>query len=280
MASPINIAHHLSDVDLEFLVAETAQGASNPDRFKGAIREDESLRAAIVGDDRVFQRVMADEEILVKISPALYFEILLRRATRDLETTAYTVERAGRQEIPVFDTNVVIDLLSRTTVLDYLATMLASFTRIHSQVTWVRVRRGLRRKVRRNDMDIDSLIRMCLDADENERYGYYKRIADVCLFITGVFPDYTYFGSRYAATGEMRPASVRGRRRSLEEYEEEGRRFYGLAEQHPTSRLHDLSDVFATLREHFTVVRKPLTFISTHYFHARGAQLFATGSAP
>jgi hypothetical protein len=98
---------------------------------------------------------------------------------------------AGRQDIPVFDTREVTNLLARPGVLEYLARMLASFTRIQTYTIPVRVRRGVRRRIRYNNMDIDSLMRFCATADEKDRLSFYRRIADVCLFITGIFPDFT-----------------------------------------------------------------------------------------
>ena len=185
----------------------------------------------------------------------MYFEVLLRRAHKDLEASTHTLERSGRQTIPVFDTGDVVGFLRRPGVVEYLAQMLASFTRIQGFVVPVRVRRGIRRRVRFNDMDVDSLVRVCATADEAQRFNYYKRIADVCLFVSGIFRE-------HAAPTPI--AATRGgrRRRSLEEYETEGKRFYGLAEAHPTAGTMRLSEVFGLLREHFASARKPLSFIS------------------
>ena len=265
----------LSDSDLEFLVGEVAPNVSDPQRMMRAIRKNEDLRAAIVADDRVFERVVQDEEVLIRISAALYFEVLLRRASKDLESSAYTVERSGKQRIAVFDADSVSDLLAQPPVLYYLAGMMASFTRIHSQVTWVRVRRGLRRKIRRNDMDVDSLMKLCEDATETEKFPYYKRIADVCLFMTGVFPNHYDPGRWRLGPLAQNAVQLRRGQLGLDQYEELGRRFYTLAERHPASAMLDLSDVFATLAEHFTSAGKPLSHVAERYLHAGGARLFA-----
>lgn len=259
-------AASFTESDLDFVVGEVAPTASNKESLKLLLREDEGFRKALVGDEKVFQRVMNDEEIFLKVSPSLYFEVLLRKALRELETATHTLERAGRQSIPVFDTKEVVELLARPEVLDYLAQMLASFTRIHSYVIPVRVRPGIRRRIRYNDLDIDSLLRFCANVDEEHRFAFYKRIADVCLFISGVYPDNAVDG--------LRPLAARQARRSVEEYEQEGRRFYGLAEGHPAARTLQLSDVFGLLRIHFTSARKPLSFIAVHYLHTRKQMVF------
>ena len=254
----------LTEADLDFVVGEAAPDASDRERLKGLVLRDSSFRKAMLSDDRVFARLMDEEEVFVKVSPGLYFEVLLRRAVSDLDSSTYTVERAGRDTVAVFDTGEVVDFLGRPGIVEYLAGMLASFTRIQGFVTSVRVRRGVRRRVRFNDMDIDSLVRLCATVDEPHRFGYYRRIADVCLFISGIFRDYAI------------PTAGRAGRR-MEDYEAEGRRFYALAGAHPAAGTMRLSEVFGLLQEHFAAARKPLSFISSRYLHARRRMLFGEG---
>ena len=274
MVNPTNIEPDFTEADLEFVLSEVSPGAGDKQRLKQLIREDDDFRKAMVGDDKVFQRVMYDEEIILKVSPPLYFEVLLRQAHKELEGFTHTIERSGRESIPVFDTQEVVELLGRPSVLEYLARMLASFTRIQSYVVPRRVRRGIWRRISYNDMDIDSLLQFCATADEKHRLSFYKRIADVCLFISGMFPAYTFSNRRYPTTGQHQPLLRAQLRRSLEDYETEGRRFYGLAEKHPTARVLELSEVFGFLRQEFTSARKPLSFIATQYLHSRKHQMF------
>ena len=269
----------LTESDLDFIVSEAAQGPTDTDRLKLLIEEDEQFRAAFLGDENVFQRLMADEEMFVRVSPALYFEVLLRQALRDLETAGYTVERDGRADLPVFDTPEVVSFLSIQGVLDYLAHMLASFNRINSYAVPVRIRRGIRRRVVYNDMDIDSLVRLCATADWEQRFGYYKRIADVCLFISGVFPDFASPAVRYSVPNSMRTTVSDRTRRSLSDYEVQGSQFYGLAEEHDSAQHLGLSGVFRLLRDHFATARKPLSFIASHYLHGSRGRLFGAPSS-
>ena len=268
-----------TDRDLEFLVAVVVPRAANAPLVREAIRNDPEYRKVIVSDERVFSQVINDNESFLKISPSLYFEVLLRRAQRDLGSSTYTIEREGRRNIPVFDTGKVAGFLDTPNVLEYLANMLASFTRIRSFVVPIRVRKGIRRRVRYNDMDVDSLIDFAARVDESERFSYYKRIGDVCLFLTGFFRDSTYsskstFNSNFKSGAYSRTNFTRKKRRSLEEYESEGRRFYRLAEEHPTAGVLELTDVFSVLRDQFSAARKPLTFLSSRYLHSRHNNLF------
>lgn len=268
-----------TDGDLDFLVSIVLPGLSNALSVREAIRNDPAYRKAIVSDERVFSQVINDKESFLKISPSLYFEVLLRRAQKDLISSSYTIEREGRGNIPVFDTGKVAGFLDTPNMLEYLANMLASFTRIRSFVVPVRVRKGIRRRVRYNDMDVDSLIDFAARADESERFSYYKRIGDVCLFLTGLFRDSTYsqkshVGSNFQSGTYPRTTFVRKRRRSVEEYESEGRRFYRLAEEHPTASVLELTDVFSVLRDEFSAARKPLAFLAARYLHSRPNKLF------
>ena len=268
-----------TDGDLDFLVAIVLPGLSNALSVREAIRNDPAYRKAIVSDERVFFQVINDKESFLKISPSLYFEVLLRRAQKDLISSSYTIEREGRGNIPVFDTGKVAGFLDTPNMLEYLANMLASFTRIRSFVVPVRVRKGIRRRVRYNDMDVDSLIDFTARVDESERFSYYKRIGDVCLFLTGLFRDSTYsqkshVGSNFQSGTYPRTTFVRKRRRSVEEYESEGRRFYRLAEEHPTASVLELTDVFSVLRDEFSAARKPLAFLAARYLHSRPNKLF------
>ena len=270
---------NFSESDLDFVIDNIASGTSDTTALRHLIVEDPQFRAAAIGDDSLLERILNDEEIFLHISPALYFEVLLRRSYRELETALYTEEREGRASIPVFDTPSVLEFMDRPGVVEYLAAMMASFTRIRSYVVPVRIRKGIRRRVRYNDMDIDSLVRFAANADFEQRFGYYKRIADVCLFLSGVFPDSAGPSHQRPSRGGSVPAGSRWRvRRTLEDYEREGCRFYGLAQEHPASRTLELASVFSALKDNFTSARKPLTFVATRFLHARKRQLFGIAS--
>jgi len=264
---------NLKENDLDFVVNEAAPEFKDKEKLKWLIREDPDFRKGLIGDEKVFRKVMADEEIMIKISPELLFEILLRKAFKELEKIPHTIERVGSQKIPVFDRPEVIQFLAEERNLIYLAEMLASFTRIESFIIPVRVRKGIWRKIRFNDMDIDSLIRFCEIVDEEHRFSFYKRIADACLFILGVFPEYVQGNYRYPF-GEIRPKIKGMIRRSAEEYEEEGRKFYRLAAEQETAKMAHLEEVLWQLHEKFNLAKKPLDFITQQYLHFKKQKLF------
>ena len=264
----------LTERDLDFLVETASPEVADKGRLKQIISNDEDFRSSFLIDEKVFKKVMDDDEVFLKISPALFFEVLLRKAAQDLEGASYTVERSRTMKIPVFDTKEVAELLANESLLLYLVDMLTSFTKIESYAISIRVRKGVYKKIRFNDLDIHSLMSFCEAVEEEYRLGFYKRIADICLFILGIFPDYAEHDYRYPFSGQIRP-QIRGRLRiSPEHYEEEGRRFYKLAAEHHAARELSLSDVFWTLHGNFQKARKPLNFIADHYLPYKRQRVF------
>ena len=268
-------ALRLSDRDLDFVLEAAAPEVTDKANLKRIIREDEDFRNTYISDEKVFRRLMDDDAVLLKISPRLFFEILLRKATRELSKTSYTLEKTLTMSIPVFDTDDLVSLLKKESLLVYLADMLSSFTKIESHVISFRIRKGIWRKIRFNDLDILSLMSFCESVEGSYRLVLFKRIADVCLFMLGVFPEYTLRNYRYPHSGKVRPNLGSNPRISPEDYEKEGQRFYKLAAEHESARELDLTDVFSTLSENFQKAKKPLNFIAEHYLQYKRQFIFS-----
>jgi len=264
----------LSNRDLDFLVETVSPDIRDKYRLKQIIREDEDFRSKFINDEKIFNRVMDDEEILLKISPFLLFEILLRKTVNVFKKSSYTFEKTTTMRIPVFDTKDIVKLFAQESLLIYLAEMLSSFTRINSYTISFRARKGIWRKIRFNDMDIYSLMSFCEVVEDEYRFVFYKRIADICLFILGLFPEYAERDYRYPISGKVRPHIPTKVRISPEEYEKEGRKFYKLAAEHLSAKELDISEVLWTLHQSFQKAKKPLNFISEHYLHYQKHKLF------
>ncbi len=264
----------LSERDLDFLVETVSPEVTDKHRLKQIIAEDEDFRDTFIGAGKVFSRAMDDEEIFLKISPSLFFQILLRKAASDLEKTSYTLEKTSSMRIPVFDTEDVVNLLKKGSLLFYLADMLSSFTKIESYSVSFRVKKGIWKKLRFNDLDVPSLISFCEVVEEPYRLSFYKRIADICLFVLGIFPDYAERNYRYPFSGALRPKIYGKMKISPDDYEKEGRKFYKLAAEHQASKKLELSDVFLALHGNFQKVKKPLNFIADHYLQYKRHTFF------
>ncbi|MFX1266028.1 MAG: hypothetical protein ACFFH0_11650 [Promethearchaeota archaeon] len=163
--------------------------------------------------------------------------------------------------------------------MKYLADMLTSFTRIESFTIPIRVRKGIWHRIRFSDVDLDDLIRFCQTVNEENRFSLYKRIADLCLFILGMFPEYVVMDYRYPFRRETRPKMFGRWRRSIEDYEEEGRRFYKLAGNHDDAAILHLNDVLNNLHDKFNLAKKPLNHISAYILQFRRDKLFQLPSS-
>lgn len=264
----------VTERDLDFLVETAFPEIRDKRRIKEILREDEDFRRSSIVEEKVFHRVMNDEEVFLKISPGLFFEILLRRAGEDLKDRGYTLEKDRTRKIPVFDAQEVGDFLNREPLLRYLADMLSSFTKIESYTIPILIRKGILEKIRFNDLDITSLRSCCEVVEDPHRLAFYKRIGDICLFILGIFPDYPRQDYRYPSSAQLRPAIPGKTRISPEEYEKEGRKFYGLAAAHPLAAKLEMTEIFWSLHEDFLKVKKPLNFVAEHYLPYKKQNLF------
>lgn len=267
----------LSEADLDFLIRAVAPDVSDKSRLHTLLATDEDFRDAFIGDENTFKKIIADKETFLRISPRLYFEVLLRKTRRDLEATGYTIEKSGQQKIAVFDAQEVNALLAKQEILSYLSDMLASFIKVETYTLTYRVREGIWRRVKFSDLDIDSLITFCELVEEQHRLGFFKRIADICLFVVGLFPDYVQRSLRYRVSSELRAQLPGWLGKTVDEYEQQGKLFYELAAEHPAARTGQIAEVFDLLHENFNTAKKPLNFLAEHYLHFKRSGLFDKG---
>ena len=69
----------LSDNDLDFLVETVSPDVRDKKRLKEILRDDEDFKKSFICHEKVYQAILFDDEIFIKISPTLFFEILLRK---------------------------------------------------------------------------------------------------------------------------------------------------------------------------------------------------------
>jgi len=269
----------LTERDLDFVISVAAPDFKDREKLRRLVQEDRSFRKALIGNEKLFRQVIGDEETFVRISPGLFFEILLRRACRDLEERTYFMETAGSQSVPVFWSKRAAAFLSDESILEYLVCMLSSFARIESFVIPVRAVDGVWRYVKVSDIDIDGLVKLCSLLDEEDRFAFYKRIADLCLFLLGIFPEYAVPDSRYYLGMGTQPRIIPKLKRSAADYEREGRMFYKLAGEHQRAKLLGLEDLLFEMGGNFNLARGCLNFVSEHYLSLRKSRLFDIGSA-
>ena len=142
--------------DLDFIIGAAAEQTVNKEGLRKAILEDESFRRGITGDEKLFDAVMNRRGILKEVSPSLFFEVLLRRAFREMEGSVYTVERTASQKIPVFDSQDALELMRNDDVFYYLIGLLASFVAAENGTP--------------EQTGINALIRIGKDAEPDKRF--------------------------------------------------------------------------------------------------------------
>lgn len=266
MASPY------SDHDLRFVATTLAEAPDQVPVLLQQLRRAEFLEVALE-DPRLVERIRTDPDITLKISPRLLFAVLLRQVARDVRHARYTLERVGlRESVPIFDGPRVNQLLDDDEVLDYLSGMLASFVRTETYVVHV-WHRGRLQRLRFSDLSMDDMMRLADLVDEPYRFPLLRRIADIALFLTGVFPGYVLSRGTYARS--VRPGhALGGEWRSLREYEEQGSAFYRLAAEHRDAAEYGLRRVLEQLSDNFPAARKPLSLLADRYLRWQHLQVF------
>ena len=247
---------HLSESDLRFLVETVATNRRDYDHIVNLVRGKEDLLEPMLDDPKLLERLFRDEEALVRLTPHMLFSVLLRRLRRELEKEAYVLDvDADGKSIPVFEGPAVAEMLSDKQTLDYLAEMLSSFARTNSGIIYWK-ERGTWHKRRFSDIDLDDMVELARIIDPEMRPALYKRIADLALFLSGIFPEHAaHFG------GPRK--TMFSAKRTLKDYEQAGKRFYNVAAKETYQT--QWKAVLGTLAEKFTLARLALNSLSDRY---------------
>ena len=244
----------LTESDLKFVVETVATRRRDHDHIIDLVRDKDDLLEPMLEDSKLAERLINDLEILVRVSPYLMFSVFLRRVRRDLAGQSFVLDRDARgKPIPVFEAARAGELLGDPPMREYLAEMLCSFVRTNIAVLYRQEGRGWQER-KFSDMDMDDMMALCQLVESELKPRFYKRIADIALFLTGIYPD-------HASAFVRKPRSQDWR--VVPDYEREGRRFYTLAAR-KTEPPGPVS-VFEQLAEQFTLAREALNTLSDRY---------------
>jgi hypothetical protein len=178
---------HLTPADLRLL---SSVAGVDPD----ALRAWPARLLDVLGSPAAEAAVLGpalDEEPFLRASSFLTFAVAVHRSAAWLEGVTSTLEWVGpRQRLPVFDVASLREFLADPLRRLFLVELLTSFTSVASGSTWERTRRGWRRR-RFSELDPVRLASLLEVVGEAERPGVYRRLGDLALFLTGVFPDHT-----------------------------------------------------------------------------------------
>jgi hypothetical protein len=255
----------LSETELRFLVETVAIGRRDYDHVVNLVRDKEDLLEPMLEDPKLVQRLFQNEETFVRVSPHFLFTVLLARVRRELEKEAYILEMDFKgKRVPVFEAPSVAEMLSDKQTRDYLADMLSSFARTNSGVIYWK-ERGTWHRRRFSDIDMDDMIELARISDPEIRPALYKRIADIALFLSGIFPDSPgLFAARHRARFSAS--------RTLKDHEQQGQRFYNLAARETDQGQWQLA--LKTLAEKFTLARWALNTLSERYLKTHRVRYF------
>src|SRR6516225_6988494 len=198
-------ADHLTDADLGLLVSVSQDTDRPAGLTAGAswLRRRPEALPELIGDPGVFRAVFGPADAAspraALASPFLIFAVAVHRAAAELESMDHVPERSGqRQRVPLFDAPELRDFLGAPARRLFLAELLGSFTRNtagpyraaaggRAGGRQARSARGARRF---SELDLARMAGLLDAVPEAERAGVYRRLGDVALFLTGVFPDY------------------------------------------------------------------------------------------
>jgi hypothetical protein len=210
------------------------------------------------------------------------FAVSVQRAAAELASAGHVPERTGpRQRVPLFDAPALRDFLAAPARRLFLAELLASFTRVASGRYRARV--GGRMRTRRfSELDPVRLAGLLEAVPQAERPGLYRRLGDVTLFLTGVFPDYATAhalgpvnAARLLRAAQL-PASQRDRLAdapAIELWEHLGARWYRAARDLApvaTARLTVVGEV----ADRFRQARRVLNHVADRYLFPTGNSWF------
>jgi hypothetical protein len=264
----------LSDSDLGLLASATDT--------RDDVRRNPARLEALIDSSATFRQLFSEpgRDPLLRGTPFLIFAVLIHRVVRDLGQASFVEEWVGpRQRVPVFDTAGLKDFGADPLRRFFLVQLLASYTNVTSGSMLVKTSRGWRRR-RFSELDPIRLIELAELVPETERPSVYRRLGDLSLFLTGIFPDYA--AERLVAERERRglERALRPADREQSEgrdgvwlLEQLGRRAYRIAQQ-GVDRGAPMSGVLGDVSENFAVARRVLNFLTDRYLYPMRRQWF------
>jgi hypothetical protein len=275
---------HLGPRDLSLLAA-AARVADDQDLHEAAraLRSNPRLVADALDRPGTFERLLAagrGEEPLVEASPFLLFAAGVHRASYDLASATFVPDWvAPRRRLPVLDAARLRDFVADPRHKLFLTELLTSFVRVTSGVLWVQSRNTWRRQ-RYSELDPVQFAALLEVVAEHERPGIYRRLGDLALFLTGVFPDHsaTNLLGRFdvarllrSTTSGRPPADVTDELGAVALLEGLGVRWYKIACTTAPPYAGPSLEVVSSIASHFQDARRVLNYVTEQYlFRHRG----------
>jgi hypothetical protein len=238
---------------------------------------------------------------IVVAGPFLAFAVLLAQTPAVFARLTFVPERVGRRStVPVFEVDPLREFVAEPLRRLFLADLLASYTHVASGALWVKGSRGWRHR-RFSELDPAQFAELILSVPPEERLVLYRRLGDLTLFLSGVFPDHVSSrplppiaverlrravggaaspsgGQEFAGSASTGLVGDPGAPGDLRLLEWAGRRSYGLAWDATGHGELGLSPVLGYVAEHFRHARLILNFLTDRYLFEHREHWFALGS--
>ena len=304
-------ADHLTDADLTLLASVAGSGRESAAGAAAWLRRHQDELPGLLGHPQVFRAVFGPGDArsgpavqASLASPFLIFAVAVHAAAAELQSMDHVPELSGlRHRVPQFDAPELRDFLSSPARRLFLAELLASFTRVRGGVTAGQYAatagapgrpaasrpgppagsRG-RRPRRMSELDLPRMAGQLDEVPEADRPGAYRRLGDVALFLTGVFPDYAVAHALgpVSAARLLQAARVPAREReemasapAIDLFEYLGAQWYRAAWALARTRTASLA-VVAEVADRFRQARRVLNHIADRRLFPQGDPWFPT----
>lgn len=219
----------------------------------------------ILSDPRVLDLVIGDSgHISDRVSPFLLFAVLVRRVADDLTHATYVNDWTGpKSRLPVFDVAPLQEFLEDGGRMFFLASMLASFAVPDPP------------PVPADPFDLSDLARWLDQVLPRDRANLLRRLGDLSLLMTGIFPDRTgstplrpIDAERLGRTVGMKPEEMLELSDSarlapgLDALESLGSRWYGAAASEGGA-----PPIVADIATRFRAARRVLNHLTDRYLY-------------
>ena len=299
------LLERLSDSDL-VLLAEAAGEPGSQTQRAARLRDRPADLDRLLARPEVFGALFEDtyEDPIVVAGPFVAFAVLLAHTPAILEGLTFAPERVGRRStVPVFEVEPLREFVADPLRRLFLAELLASYTHVASGALWVKSQRGWRHR-RFSELDPAQFAELILSVPPDQRLVLYRRLGDLALFLSGVFPDYVEsrtlmpiaverlrraVGGDGSATVGLEPgvADLGGDQRQepgtaglgeLRLLESVGRRCYRLAWDATGRGDLGLAPALGYVAEHFRHARMILNFLTDRYLFEHRERWFPFGT--
>jgi hypothetical protein len=161
------------DRDLRFLIENFPQPGRSYEEIAQLIHRLPTALESMLNSETVFNKIRDQSQVLLEISPLLFFSVLLRRSLVDRR------------------------ILGDKKVINYVANLLSLFVKAERLY-----------RIHRNDEQthhyLTDMIQEATNADARRQFLIYSHIGNYSLYVTGLFPQSIEYRHRY----QHRPVSL------------------------------------------------------------------------